>query len=43
MRVDLELARDLEKYGVTYTGIIENNIISKLLSWIVPVVVFLAL
>jgi len=43
VRVDPELARDLEKYGVTYTGIIENNIISKILSWIIPVVVFFAL
>jgi cell division protease FtsH len=43
VRVDPELARDLEKYGVTYTGITENNIISKILSWIIPVVVFFAL
>ena len=43
VRVDPELARDLEKYGVTYTGIIENNVIAKLLSWIVPVLLFFAL
>ena len=43
VRVDAELARDLEKYGVTYTGIIENNVIAKLLSWIVPVLLFFAL
>jgi len=43
VRVDSELARDLEKYGVTYTGITENNFISKILSWIVPVLVFFAL
>ncbi len=37
VRVDPEMARDLEKYGVTYTGIIENNFISKILSWVIPV------
>jgi cell division protease FtsH len=43
VRIDPELARGLEKYGVTYSGIIENNIISKILSWVLPVVVFFAL
>jgi cell division protease FtsH len=43
VRVDPELAQDLEKYGVTYTGIIENNFISKLLSWILPVLLFFGL
>ena len=43
VRVEPDLANDLDKYGVTYTGIIENNFISKLLSWILPVLLFFAL
>ncbi|MHA1600038.1 MAG: ATP-dependent metallopeptidase FtsH/Yme1/Tma family protein, partial [Alphaproteobacteria bacterium] len=43
VRVDPDLALDLEKYGVTYTGIIENNFISKILSWILPILVFFVL
>lgn len=43
VRVDPELAQDLDRYGITYTGIIENNFISKILSWILPVLLFFAL
>ncbi len=40
LRVDPALANDLEKYGVTITGIAKNTFISTLLSWIVPVLIF---
>ena len=40
VRVDAELARDLETYDVTYTGVIKNTFLSTLLSWTVPVLVF---
>jgi cell division protease FtsH len=40
LRVDPELARDLEQYGVTYTGIAKSTFISTLLSWVVPVLIF---
>jgi cell division protease FtsH len=43
VRVEPDLANDLDKYGVTYTGIVENNFISKLLSWILPVLLFFVL
>ena len=40
VRVDAELARDLENYEVTYTGVVKNTFITTILSWIVPVLVF---
>ncbi|MFQ5773384.1 MAG: ATP-dependent zinc metalloprotease FtsH [Kiloniellaceae bacterium] len=43
VRVEPDLAQDLDKYGVTYTGIIQNDFVSKLLSWILPVLLFFAL
>jgi cell division protease FtsH len=39
-RVDPELAADLAKYNVKFSGVIESHFISDLLSWIVPVVLF---
>lgn len=39
-RVDPALANDLEKYGVQFSGVIESTIIRDLLSWILPVIVF---
>jgi cell division protease FtsH len=42
-RVDPELAKDLEKYGVVYRGVIEDNFVENLLSWILPVLLFFAL
>jgi cell division protease FtsH len=39
-RVEPLLASDLEKYGVRYSGVIESTIIRDILSWIVPVLVF---
>ncbi len=40
LRVDPDLAKDLEQYDVTFTGIAENTFISTLLSWVVPVLIF---
>ena len=42
-RVDPELARDLETYGVKFTGVIENTFFKDLLSWIVPALAFAAI
>jgi cell division protease FtsH len=40
LRVDPDLAKDLEQYGVTFTGIAQNTFVSTLLSWVVPVLIF---
>ena len=39
-RVDPELARDLDEFGVRYAGRIESNFLPTLLSWVVPVLLF---
>ena len=41
-RVDPDLAATLDKQGVTYSGVMENNWLRDILSWIVPVVFFAA-
>ncbi len=43
VRVDPDLAQDLDRFGVTYTGIIQNNFLSKILSWVLPVLLFFVL
>jgi cell division protease FtsH len=43
VRVDSELARDLERYGVKFTGVVESTLLRDLLSWIVPAVAFFAI
>jgi cell division protease FtsH len=40
LRVDPNLAKDLEQYDVTFTGIAKNTFVSTLLSWVVPVLIF---
>jgi len=40
-RVDPEFAGQLQKYGVRYTGEVESTLVRDLLSWIVPVLLFL--
>jgi cell division protease FtsH len=40
LRVDPELAGDLEKHGVTVTGVAKNTFVTVLLSWVVPVLIF---
>lgn len=39
-RVEPDLAANLDKQGVVYTGVIESTWIRDLLSWIVPMLVF---
>lgn len=39
-RVDLDLARDLEKYGVVFKGKRESTLLPMLLSWILPALIF---
>ncbi|MCM2305175.1 MAG: ATP-dependent zinc metalloprotease FtsH [Elusimicrobia bacterium] len=41
VRVDLELARLLEKAGVGFSSEIQSNALSTLLSWLVPAALFL--
>jgi cell division protease FtsH len=42
-RVDPDFAKELEKYGVTYTGEVESTFLRDLLSWIVPTALFFGL
>lgn len=42
-RVDPNFALDLKKAGVKFSGAIESNFISTLLSWVVPVLLFFGL
>ena len=42
-RVEPGLAADLDKYGVKYSGAIENTFLRDILSWILPAVVFFGL
>jgi cell division protease FtsH len=42
-RVDPEIAGELEKYGVRFTGQIESNFLRDLLSWTMPVLLFFGL
>jgi cell division protease FtsH len=39
-RVDPELAKDLEKYNVKFTGVVENTFFKDLLGWVVPTLLF---
>jgi cell division protease FtsH len=39
-RVDPEIAGELEKYGVRFTGQVESTFLRDLLSWIMPVLLF---
>ena len=39
-RVDPQIADDLQKYGVTYTGEVASTVLQDVLSWIVPVALF---
>ncbi|HTV44138.1 MAG TPA: ATP-dependent zinc metalloprotease FtsH [Stellaceae bacterium] len=42
-RVAPDLAKSLDKHGVTYSGIVENHFIRNLLSWILPAIVFVGI
>ncbi|HTP29350.1 MAG TPA: ATP-dependent zinc metalloprotease FtsH, partial [Anaeromyxobacteraceae bacterium] len=39
-RVGTDIAGELDKYGITYTGRVKNTFFATLLSWILPVVFF---
>lgn len=43
VRIEPEFAKDLAAYDVEFSGVIENTWIAQLLSWIVPVVVFVGI
>lgn len=43
VRVEPDLAKQLDDAGITYSQVIESNFLSELLSWIVPAVVFFGL
>ncbi|PTW62412.1 membrane protease FtsH catalytic subunit [Breoghania corrubedonensis] len=43
VRVDKDISGLLDKYGVTYRGVVTNTFVSDLLSWILPLVFFFAL
>ncbi len=42
-RVDPEIAAELKKYGVEFTGTVENTLIRTILSWVIPIVLFFAI
>ena len=39
-RVDPRFADELQKYGVTFTGEVESTLVTDLLSWVVPALLF---
>ncbi len=43
VRVDPDFAASLQQYGVTFTGVVESNIVGGILSWFLPIVVFFGL
>jgi cell division protease FtsH len=43
VRVEPDLAADLEQYGVEYTGKVESTFLSNILSWLVPILIFFGL
>jgi cell division protease FtsH len=42
-RVDPEIARELEKYGVRFAGQVESTLLRDLLSWVMPLLLFFGL
>jgi cell division protease FtsH len=42
-RVDIELARELQQYGVSFKGTVERTFLREVLSWVLPVLLFLAI
>ncbi|MCX7893287.1 MAG: ATP-dependent metallopeptidase FtsH/Yme1/Tma family protein, partial [Burkholderiales bacterium] len=43
VRVDEQLARDLDQYGVKYGAVIESSFFRDMLGWVIPAVVFFGL
>ncbi len=42
-RVDPELAEELEKYNVEYTGVVRSTWLRDLLSWLLPMAIFIGI
>ena len=42
-RVDPDFAQELQQYGVTYTGQIESTLLRDILSWVLPVLLFVGI
>jgi cell division protease FtsH len=42
-RVDPDIAEDLARYGVEFKGEVPNTLVTGLLSWLVPVILFLGI
>jgi cell division protease FtsH len=40
VRVDADIARELDQHGVEYRGQFESNFVTLLLSWVVPIALF---
>jgi cell division protease FtsH len=43
VRVDENLAKDLQQYDVKFTGVIENTFLRDMLGWVIPALVFFGL
>jgi cell division protease FtsH len=43
VRVDPGLAADLQQYGVKFAGVVQNDFVSQLLSWVLPALLFFGL
>ena len=43
LRVDPQFAKDLAQYDVKFAGVIENNWVAQVLSWVLPAVVFVGI
>ncbi len=42
-RVDPELARHLDQYGVTYSKVIESHFLENVISWVAPTLIFIGI
>jgi cell division protease FtsH len=43
VRVDQDVAKELDAHGVTYSGEIESNLLPMILSWVMPIALFSAI
>jgi cell division protease FtsH len=43
VRVDEQLAKDLEQYNVKFTGVLESTFLRDMLGWVIPALVFFGL
>jgi cell division protease FtsH len=43
VRIDPGFAETLSRYGVEFKGVVENNLFSMILSWIIPSVIFVVI